>query len=106
MAIQRWRPNFKWNSRAAWVVVGIGVITAVIGLLDHDLRWVGGGCAIIIFALLAQRFQGHAKAGHPFLGTLEGDLAPIGDPPEEERVTVIEPADAPEQSPESAPPPE
>jgi hypothetical protein len=99
-----WRPNFRLNY---WLCLGIAAIGgggAVYGLIIATYWLFPAGCGIAILALAVTRLKGRAKIPIPGMDEpLEGDFAPIGDPPEE-KVTV-EPT-SPEQPPKPAPPQE
>src|SRR5919204_129582 len=101
----RWRPNFRWNAYASWLIFAVGVTAAVIGLIDHALSWVVGGGVVAAIGLLLPRLHGRSRVGSPHRGVLEGDITAVGDPPEgeDETVTVVD-DDAP-RPPEEPPPP-
>src|SRR2546422_2124777 len=102
-----WQPNFRLNY---WLCLGIAVVGGgggVFGLAVGAYWLFPVGCGITILSLAVTRLSGPAKVPIPGMREpLEGDIARIGDPPEDQRVTVVElPDDAP-QTPESAPPQE
>jgi hypothetical protein len=101
----RWRPNFRWNAYAAWLIFAVGVAAAVIGLVDHALSWVVGGCVVGAIGLLLPRLRGPTRIGSPHVGMLEGDVTAVGDPPEEEEEVTVVDRDAP-PPPEEPPPPQ
>ena len=100
-----WRPNFRWNAYAAYLIFGVGMAAAVIGLIDHMLSWVVVAVVAAVIGLLLPRLHGQARIGSPHFLMLEGDITAVGEPPErkEERATLVE-LYAP-RPPEEPPPP-
>jgi hypothetical protein len=103
-----WQPNFRFNYWVCLLLALVGIAAALYGVANGKYGWFVAGAAVTITALLIPRLRGKGKI--PILGMrkpLEGDFAPIGDPPPEgERVTVVEKPEEPEQRPEPAPPQE
>jgi hypothetical protein len=87
-----WRPDFRWNAYAAWLIFGVGIAAAVIGLIDHALSWVVVGVVAAAIGLLLPRLHGQSRIGSPHIAMLEGDITAVGEPPEgrEERVILLE----------------
>src|SRR5437870_4282603 len=102
----RWRPNFRLNYWLCCLFGGLGLGAAGYGLFTVRYEWFIAGSAVGVIMLGIPRLRGPSKVPIPGMkNPLEGDFAPIGDPPLEEKVTVEEPSD-PEQRPEPAPPQE
>ncbi len=102
-----WQPNFRLNYWLCLLLALVGMAAAVYGVVAGKYDWFIGGAGVTLLALLVPRVRGKGKVPIPGMkNPLEGDFAPIGDPPPEgERVTVVEkPEDDPEQPPGPLPP--